>query len=362
MLAAAITTFAAYLANFLIQRRLSMRYLRLELPYRNLKNVLVASSLMYAGVSLAARNMLNQTSPKLITLAILSLFGFSIYIAALFLMGQFRDLGLRLVKSVSDGCDLHKKIDTEFNEALVNYLQNSDDFLGILSRLDISYYHEYINIVTNFFDRDLSVLELGCGHGQGTWLLGDYFKKVCGVDISPKFVTYAQKHFSKDNIKFCVADATHLPFKDASFDAVISYSVIEFITDAEKALGEMVRMLKRGGTTIVMSPNLLSPFYALNGFLGQDIWHQLLFNLHASWVKMKGIETNFLYRQPTSASRVNMENATRVYLSNPWDVRHFFLSNGLKLLKCQRRSPKARLAKLLLGDLSPGFLVAARKS
>ena len=52
-----------------------------------------------------------------------------------------------------------------------------------------------------------------------------------------------------------------LPFLDASFDAIYSMGTIEHFDETERAVAEMVRVLKPGGHAIIGVPNRLDPFF-----------------------------------------------------------------------------------------------------
>jgi demethylmenaquinone methyltransferase/2-methoxy-6-polyprenyl-1,4-benzoquinol methylase len=61
------------------------------------------------------------------------------------------------------------------------------------------------------------------------------------------------------------ADALHLPFPDASFDAVISGFLLRNVTDLDQALREQLRVLRPGGHMVTLDTtrprrSLLSPF------------------------------------------------------------------------------------------------------
>ena len=53
-------------------------------------------------------------------------------------------------------------------------------------------------------------------------------------------------------------DATALPFPDASFDRIIAAEVLEHISDDAAAIGELVRVLRPGGTMAVTVPAFLA--------------------------------------------------------------------------------------------------------
>jgi len=101
--------------------------------------------------------------------------------------------------------------------------------------------------------RDCTILEVGCGVGYGANFISSDFK-VVGLDISKDALREARKY---KHIHWILGDGTSLPFKDESFDAVISLQVIEHIKKREvfAYLNEIKRVLKRGGIFILTTPN-----------------------------------------------------------------------------------------------------------
>ncbi len=59
------------------------------------------------------------------------------------------------------------------------------------------------------------------------------------------------------DVPYTQGDAQHLPFADATFDAVAMYQVLEHVPEPEMALREGMRVLRRGGRLFVVGPNLL---------------------------------------------------------------------------------------------------------
>lgn len=100
------------------------------------------------------------------------------------------------------------------------------------------------------------VLDLGCGTGYGS---AEAIKmgasSVVGVDISNQAIHFAQKNFKNKELVFQKANATSLPFKNSSFDTVLSFEVIEHIKNYPLFIDEAMRVLKKGGYFIFSTPN-----------------------------------------------------------------------------------------------------------
>jgi ubiquinone/menaquinone biosynthesis C-methylase UbiE len=110
----------------------------------------------------------------------------------------------------------------------------------------------------------LSVLDLGCGTGEGTSCIYAEAEgmTVIATDLSPAMVRNAVRRFPF--LQGCVADATGLPFGSECFDFVQSLGVLEYIGLYERALREMRRVLKPGGTLVISVPNRHSLFRRLH--------------------------------------------------------------------------------------------------
>jgi len=93
------------------------------------------------------------------------------------------------------------------------------------------------------------VLDIGCGSGLQLHRLQRLARQVVGIDISAGLIAVAREKFKRyPHIKLELADATALPYPDASFDCVSSYGeVFSHIQDIESALSEASRVLKPGG-------------------------------------------------------------------------------------------------------------------
>jgi SAM-dependent methyltransferase len=108
------------------------------------------------------------------------------------------------------------------------------------------------------------VLEVGCSFGQMTFLLTGRFQHVTAVDLSPDALALARRRaerYGVGNVTFETADAERLPFADASFDGVFSWSVLRYVPGPDQALREMHRVLRPGGKLAVDFPNKYCPWF-----------------------------------------------------------------------------------------------------
>ena len=111
------------------------------------------------------------------------------------------------------------------------------------------------------------ILDVGCGPGRHTCAACRLEKvTVIGSDVSFDEAAEAGKRLNEqENLGLngggiwatLVADITGLPFPDGFFHMVICAEVLEHIPDQEKAVGEVLRVLKPGGNLVVSVPRYL---------------------------------------------------------------------------------------------------------
>lgn len=97
------------------------------------------------------------------------------------------------------------------------------------------------------------VLDLGCGEGYGSDALAHAAHFIVAADRDGNVVTHAQRKYTRANLAFVVCDAQHLPFRRSSFDAVVSFEVIEHMLDVPRYLAEIRRV--NAGVTLLSTPN-----------------------------------------------------------------------------------------------------------
>lgn len=121
-----------------------------------------------------------------------------------------------------------------------------------------------------YFGRDLaplladaSVLELGCfTGGRGvTWIERYRLKELVGIDVDPVFVAGAALIARERGARarFVCGLGEALPFANKTFDAILSFDVLEHVQDPERVLGECRRVLRPGGRLFAVFPPYWHP-------------------------------------------------------------------------------------------------------
>lgn len=94
------------------------------------------------------------------------------------------------------------------------------------------------------------VLDVACGTGVVAITAARLGAKVTGLDLTPELLAHARENaaIAKVEVNWREGDVESLPFDDSSFDVVVSQFGHMFAPRPEVAIGEMLRVLKPGGT------------------------------------------------------------------------------------------------------------------
>lgn len=94
------------------------------------------------------------------------------------------------------------------------------------------------------------VLDVGCGTGSLSFAVPRVANVagITGIDLTPGFVEFAASRSTDSRMHFRQGDARVLPFEDNSFDRAFSMLVLQFIPDGRRAVAEMKRVVRPGGT------------------------------------------------------------------------------------------------------------------
>jgi len=101
------------------------------------------------------------------------------------------------------------------------------------------------------------ILDIGCGAGHLlAWLAAHTPAHFDGLDLSPVSLRRARATGARDLV---AADATALPLRDGSYDAVVCNGAAHHLPDLAGALREVHRVLRPGGRLLLFEP-VDSPF------------------------------------------------------------------------------------------------------
>ncbi len=123
------------------------------------------------------------------------------------------------------------------------------------------------------------VLEIGVGNGSHAALLSAHAKSFVGIDLTEYAVRSTGERLRQSGSTGQVErmDAEKLAFPGASFDFIWSWGVIHHSSDISKIISEMHRVLRPGGTAVVMVYHRNAYNYyivsgILNGLLRRGLW------------------------------------------------------------------------------------------
>ncbi|MEW6170841.1 MAG: class I SAM-dependent methyltransferase [Candidatus Omnitrophota bacterium] len=123
---------------------------------------------------------------------------------------------------------------------------------------DTGVWHNYTDIDPVIFEllgnvKNKKILEIGCGNGYLSRLLAKQGVKVVGIDLSQKLLDYAieKEKVRPLGIKYFQRNAANLTgIKNKTFDIAIANMCLMDVRNAEKAIKEISRVLKKNGKFI----------------------------------------------------------------------------------------------------------------
>lgn len=163
--------------------------------------------------------------------------------------------------------DCHKKlINNEFYHDLHENWYTSDHHPIALLRAENKVRNPWIRkTIKDHFPTKCSILDIGCGAGILTNDLVKDNHDVTGVDLSAPSLKIAEKYDDTKKVKYQMANAYDLPFKEKTFDIVCAMDVLEHVENPFQLIIEASRVLKHGGLFFfhTFHQNLLSYLFII---------------------------------------------------------------------------------------------------
>ncbi len=179
------------------------------------------------------------------------------------------------------------------------------------------------------------ILDVGCGTGD-LCLAFRSLGPVIGCDFCHPMLNIGRKKITRisgaHRISMVEGDALSLPFSDGTFDVVASAFVLRNLSDTQKGLLEMRRVLRKGGVLGIMDFSL--PQLGLFGRAYRFYFHRILPRLGAV---ISGVKGPYNYLPESVESFPGPEELKlRIGQANFENVEYRSLSGGIAILMLAR--------------------------
>lgn len=137
------------------------------------------------------------------------------------------------------------------------------------------------------------MLDVGCGTGYGTWLLGTLAEEVAGIDKSVDAIAEARRDFSGVFLNMDIESAPkHQP--NWCFDTIVAFEVMEHLDDVDLGMEAIKSLLSDSGKALISLP-LHQP----------STWHKCRDYGYAEWREIvdRHFTVDTVYHQPLENER-----------------------------------------------------------
>ena len=158
----------------------------------------------------------------------------------------------------------------------------------------------------------MRVLDLGCGVGHLlAWLGRRVPGRYHGIDLSLNSVRAAR--CAAERVEVSVGDAGRLPFRDASYDRVVSNGAAHHLPDVPAAFREIRRVLRPGGRVVLHEP-VDSP---VTGAIRRTLFRRSPYESPADLSQKHGFTRELVERALREAGFVEVNAVPRDFLAYP---------------------------------------------
>lgn len=136
-----------------------------------------------------------------------------------------------------------------FSYRVVGFLSQKVEESGIHPKHRLMNYHKFF--VDNV-DENAVVLDVGCGNGALTYDVAKKARRVVGVDLNEKNISFAKQRYARENIEYICGDALKdLP--NEKFDIIIMSNVLEHI---ENRVEFLERLREKAAKFLIRVPTI----------------------------------------------------------------------------------------------------------
>ena len=215
---------------------------------------------------------------------------------------------------------------------------------SVLSQLDDGSYTRWLDEVLRDIPKDhtLKVLDVGCGPGFFSVILGRLGHKVTGIDYNEEMCKVAASNCKTYGVDtdFIRMDAHNLEFEDDTFDLVVSRDVLWNLDDPARVYDEMYRVVRPGGKITVFDGNFYlyahdSAYEEMNVEKHIEIYHKGEEDCRKRLLHVADMATRLpasMNRRPQwDASHLMSLGCSRVSMVADQDNLIEFIENGKKV-------------------------------
>lgn len=128
---------------------------------------------------------------------------------------------------------------------------------GDWEKIRKSYFDDRVTslAIEKLLPRRLIIADVGCGTGTLSFELARFAQQVIGIDLSKEMLRRARAVANERaivNVEFREGDALKLPLRPASVDAAFCVMVLHFLPEPERAITELCRITRPGGSVILV--------------------------------------------------------------------------------------------------------------
>lgn len=144
------------------------------------------------------------------------------------------------------------KNNASFQREVWDLTWSNNSLISLVEKLSLNPQYWHLKELITPKDK---ILEAGCGYGQWVYRLSKLGFNVTGVDFAKKTINTIKKEYPE--LKVVLGNVEKLPFNKNSFNAYLSFGVIEhFENGPQKVLSEANRVLTKGGLLYLTVPYL----------------------------------------------------------------------------------------------------------
>jgi ubiquinone/menaquinone biosynthesis C-methylase UbiE len=111
-------------------------------------------------------------------------------------------------------------------------------------------YEEKLRLTRELFNKDMNVLEIGCGTGTTALIHAPYVGTITGADFSSEMIKIANskaKAQEQNNINFVQESIQDMNYPENEFDIVMAHSILHLVENNNETLEKIYNSLRPGG-------------------------------------------------------------------------------------------------------------------